>query len=98
MLLTSPELRSFPQRGRPSSSFRWQRPRALLAALCATILGLTLPATSPAQPTNPPSSAKPRFRVLALAEPGGHHIAFTEAARPWLKACGEANGFEVDYI
>src|SRR2546426_9801904 len=39
-----------------------------------------------------------RFKVLALAESGGHHIAFTEAAKPWLRKCGEENGFEVDYI
>jgi len=38
------------------------------------------------------------FRVLALAESGGHHIAFTTAARPWLKRCGEENGFQVDYL
>jgi len=42
--------------------------------------------------------AKPRFKVLALAESGGHHVAFTQAAKPWLRACGEENGFEVDYL
>lgn len=40
----------------------------------------------------------PKFRVLALAESGGHHVEFTKAAKPWLKKCGEENGFEVDYI
>jgi uncharacterized protein len=98
MSLTSPESPSFPQQAHPSASVRLRRAPALLAALGATILGLTLLATSPAQPIQPPSSAKPKFRVLALAESGGHHIAFTEAAKPWLKTCGEANGFEVDYI
>jgi len=44
------------------------------------------------------SAAPPKFRVLALAEAGGHHLAFTKAARPWFKRCGEENGFEVDYI
>jgi len=39
-----------------------------------------------------------RFRVLALAEAGGHHIAFTQAAKQWLAKCGEADGFEIDYI
>ena len=39
-----------------------------------------------------------RFKVLALAEAGGHHIAFTEAAKPWLAKCGSENGFDVDYI
>jgi len=50
------------------------------------------------QPSLTPSASAPRFKVLALAESGGHHIAFTEAAKPWLKKCGEENGFEVDYI
>jgi type 1 glutamine amidotransferase len=46
----------------------------------------------------PAGTNSTRFRVLALAESGGHHIAFTQAARPWLKQCGEQNGFEVDYL
>ncbi|HEY3861519.1 MAG TPA: ThuA domain-containing protein [Verrucomicrobiae bacterium] len=44
------------------------------------------------------STPAPRFRVLALAEAGGHHIAFTKAAKPWLKKCGEENRFDVDFI
>jgi hypothetical protein len=70
----------------------------LLTALCASTLLLAPSAASLAQPTQPPSPAKRKFRVLALAESGGHHIAFTEAARPWLKKCGEEDGFEVDYM
>jgi len=76
----------------------WGRTPAFLVALCASILLLAPPEASFAQPTQPPSPAKRRFRVLALAESGGHHIAFTEAAKPWLKKCGEEDGFEVDYI
>lgn len=98
MKLTRPESPSVVRRTQPSASVRWRPAPALLAALCATILWLTLPATGLAQPNPLPSSAKTKFRVLALAESGGHHIAFTTAARPWLKACGEANGFEVDYL
>ena len=44
------------------------------------------------------SAAEPKFKVLALAEAGGHHIAFTRAARPWLEKCGQENGFEVDFL
>ena len=44
----------------------------------------------------PPSQSK--FRVLALAQSGGHHVAFTEAAKPWLQTCGEESGFTVDFI
>jgi len=43
------------------------------------------------------SSAR-KFKILALAESGGHHVEFTKAAKPWLKKCGDENGFEVDYI
>jgi hypothetical protein len=35
--------------------------------------------------------------VLAVAESGGHHIAFSKAARPWLITCGKTNGFSVDF-
>lgn len=51
-----------------------------------------------AQPAPPAPASAPRFKVLALAESGGHHIAFTKAAKPWLAKCGEENGFDVDYI
>jgi uncharacterized protein len=44
------------------------------------------------------TSSPTKFKVLALAEVGGHHVEFTKAAKPWLKQCGEENGFEVDYF
>jgi hypothetical protein len=44
------------------------------------------------------ATSKPKFKIIALAEAGGHHIEFTKAARRWLKACGEENGFQVDFI
>jgi len=67
--------------------------RATLSLIFAVGMGMT--AVAPAQVQ---SAAKTRFKVLALAESGGHHIAFTTAARPWLKKCGEENGFELDYV
>src|SRR5262245_60291230 len=51
-----------------------------------------------AQPPAAATSSRVKFKVLALAEPGGHHIAFTQAARPWLAQCGEEHGFAVDYL
>lgn len=51
-----------------------------------------------AQVALPASASAPRFKVLASAESGGHHVEFTKAAKPWLKKCAEENGFEVDYI
>ena len=44
------------------------------------------------------TASAPRFKVLALAESGGHHVEFTRAAKPWLRKFGDENGFEVDYI
>jgi hypothetical protein len=44
------------------------------------------------------AASAPKFKVLTLAESGGHHVEFTKAAKPWLKRCGEESGFEVDYI
>ena len=39
-----------------------------------------------------------RFHVLVLAEKGGHHIAFTKAARPWLDKLAKDSSFVIDYI
>src|ERR1700752_2634403 len=47
---------------------------------------------------SPGSSSPGKFKMLVLAEAGGHHIEFTKAVRPWLAKCGEEKGFEVDYI
>ncbi|MHA4738436.1 ThuA domain-containing protein [Dyadobacter sp. MSC1_007] len=41
---------------------------------------------------------KPRFRVLAMAEPGGHHIAYSKAARIWLDSLAAREYFAIDYI
>lgn len=51
-----------------------------------------------AQPALPRSPATRGFKVLALAEAGGHHVEFTRAARPWLKKCGDEYGFTIDYL
>ncbi len=57
----------------------------LLFLLCA------VPLLTAAQDT-------PRFRVLVLAENGGHHIAFSTAMRPWLDSLAQAGHFAVTYI
>jgi type 1 glutamine amidotransferase len=51
-----------------------------------------------AQTSSPEGNVTPKFKVLALMESGGHHVAFTAAAKPWLQRCAEENGFEVDYL
>jgi GH18 family chitinase/type 1 glutamine amidotransferase len=45
-----------------------------------------------------PSHSKPAFTALALYENGGHHVAFSKAARVWLDSLAVANHFAVDYI
>jgi len=57
----------------------------------------------PAEPTPtsrdvPNRSGPARFKVLVMAESGGHHIEFTRAARPWLNKLAEEQHFAVDYI
>lgn len=36
-------------------------------------------------------------RVLVLAENGGHHIAYTKAARPWLDSIAAKENFVIEY-
>jgi type 1 glutamine amidotransferase len=42
--------------------------------------------------------AEPRFRVLAIYENGGHHVAYSTAARIWLNQLALDSGFAIDYI
>ena len=69
--------------------------RTLSVAFATLVLAQSV---VPAQPVRAISTSSSRFKVLALAEPGGHHIEFTKAARPWLAKCGDENKFDVDYI
>ncbi|WP_162852803.1 ThuA domain-containing protein [Dinghuibacter silviterrae] len=39
-----------------------------------------------------------RFRVLALYENGGHHVAFSARARTWLDQLALDSNFAIDYI
>lgn len=41
---------------------------------------------------------KPAFKAVVMAEAGGHHIAFSRAARVWLDSLAEKNNFTADYI
>jgi hypothetical protein len=45
------------------------------------------------------SSQQPsRFRVLVLAENGGHHIHYSQAAKVWLTRLAGEHNFTIDYI
>ncbi|MDQ6476820.1 ThuA domain-containing protein [Dyadobacter sp. LHD-138] len=41
---------------------------------------------------------KPAFKVIAIAENGGHHIQYSKAARIWLDKLAAENNFAIDYI
>jgi len=40
----------------------------------------------------------PKFRVLALYENGGHHIAYSTAGKVWLNKLAADSGFAIDYV
>jgi len=41
---------------------------------------------------------KPKFRALALSESGGHHIAYSKAAKVWLDELAKTEQFAIAYI
>lgn len=43
-------------------------------------------------------SSKPKFKIIALAEAGGIHRPFVDAAKVWLQKLAVENNFSVDYI
>jgi uncharacterized protein len=69
------------------SSFRFRR-----CFWGATGLVLLLIGTSMAQ------ISKPKFKIIALAEAGGIHRPFVDAAKVWLQKLAVENNFSVDYI
>ncbi len=69
------------------SSFRFRR-----CFWSATVLVLLLIGTSMAQ------ISKPKFKIIALAEAGGIHRPFVDAAKVWLQKLAVENNFSVDYI
>ncbi|HWD37741.1 MAG TPA: ThuA domain-containing protein [Fimbriimonas sp.] len=44
------------------------------------------------------TAAEPKFRVLALYENGGHHVAYSARARTWLNELAQKNNFAIDYL
>src|SRR5437868_13125238 len=43
-------------------------------------------------------NVKPKFKVLALYENGGHHVAYSAAAKTWLNKLAADSSFNIDYI
>jgi type 1 glutamine amidotransferase len=65
--------------------------RAACLLLLAFACTVTMRASAPTQP-------KPQFRVVALAEEGGIHKPFVDAAMIWLNKLAAEDNFAVDYI
>ncbi|HEX4322160.1 MAG TPA: ThuA domain-containing protein [Acidobacteriaceae bacterium] len=49
-------------------------------------------------PGAPAETPKPKFHVLAIAEAGGIHKPFVDAAKVWLAREATEDGFTIDYI
>ena len=43
-------------------------------------------------------NSKPKIKVIALAEAGGIHRPFVDAAKVWLQKLAAENNFSVDYV
>jgi type 1 glutamine amidotransferase len=65
-----------------------------IAALMMTLLLVSTAIVRAASQKQP----QPRFRVIAIAEQGGIHAPFVDAARIWLDKLAAENNFTVDYI
>lgn len=70
---------------------------SLRSVLGPVILVFLLVTAAGAQSASPEAQA-PSFRVVALAEPGGIHAPFVEAAKLWLNQLALDHHFAVDYI
>jgi type 1 glutamine amidotransferase len=66
--------------------------------MAALMMSLLLIGTVVVHGASPPLPQQPRFRVIAIAEPGGIHAPFVNAAKVWLDKLAAENNFTVDYI
>lgn len=64
-----------------------------ISAICLVIFCLFFQASCIAQ-----KSKKSKFKALVLYENGGHHLAFSNAAQPWLNKLAIDSSFTIDYI
>jgi type 1 glutamine amidotransferase len=70
---------------------------SLRSAFGSLILVFLLVTAAGGQAASPEAQA-PRFRVVALAEAGGIHAPFVEAAKMWLNQLALEQHFAIDYI
>jgi len=68
--------------------------------ICRVLISLLFLTTASALSDTPISAQTPvtKFRVIAIAEEGGIHKPFVDAAKLWLAKEAQADNFAVDYI
>jgi type 1 glutamine amidotransferase len=66
-----------------------------LISISAAAVALSAACATRVKPRDP--SPRP-VRALVLAETGGHHVAFTAAAKPWLDDLAHREGLTLDYV
>jgi type 1 glutamine amidotransferase len=71
--------------------------RHLIIGAMSLCLVSILVVAAPAQ-SSPSNAARPKFHVLAIAEAGGIHQPFVDAAKVWLTKESGIDGFTIDYI
>ena len=70
-----------------------------LPTMAAVLLNLFLISTAVAHAAPPKQpEPQPKFRVVAIAEAGGIHKPFVDAAKIWLNKLAAQSNFTVDYI
>jgi len=73
----------------------FQRMRLFLFFLITANIGRGQEGTQLSRPEGP---SKPRFRVLALYENGGHHLEYSQRGKIWLDQLAADSNFKIDYI
>jgi len=80
------------------SRMQWRLRFNLLRIRLAQALALFIFSSVLAHAAPSGDAVKPKFRVVAIAEAGGIHKPFVDAAKIWLDKLAAENNFTVDYI
>lgn len=70
----------------------------MLGIRCRRLFYYSLIAVLPVPRVSQSEPAHEKFRVVAIAEAGGIHRPFVDAAKKWLAQEAVADGFTIDYI
>ena len=72
-----------------------RNPQGLLYRIACVLIGVVFCTVAAGEAAKPRG---PQFRIIALAEHGGIHQPFVEAAKIWLNKLAADDNFTVDYI